>query len=81
MSTAVEDLLAERRYLNKQIRDTRNNIKHELLCSNTIRAQIELNTQLKAQQRIRQINFELSTAYFQDEINRLEYIINEQSRI
>lgn len=81
MSTTVEDLIAERKNLRQSVTALRFDLKSALLGSNLIRAQIEQRNILKANLRIRQINFEIATQRYVEEIMQLEQIIDENAKI
>lgn len=78
---SVEDLLAERKALRQSIVGAMLDLKHALISSNLIRAQLEQKNILTARLRLKQISFEISTQYYVEDINCLQQIINKGSEI
>lgn len=81
MSNTIENLIAERKNLRQSIIALRFVLKSALFKSDLLQAQTAQRNILKAELRIRQINFEITTQAYTEEINAFEHIIDEQTKI
>lgn len=77
----IEHLLTERKALRQDIANAMLDLKHALINSNLLSAQNAQKDILKARLRLKQINFQISTQYYAEEIACLERIIDENSKI